>query len=356
MNPKLIMGINSLIPWLQTSLGVAAAVEQRSKFEGAFKIALIERLQMLGVKAMPEKNRVDVSWSTSSGDVLIELKTINTNFTYSPCIKVTRPITQNISDILSDIHKLKRLHFSEAYTIFVVFPCSINDSSWEYHLNKIKKEVFSIQESAFYFANNTPGLLYIAEVEKRNEDEKLLLNAQMGLISLESNNYSESNAVSQIMEKSSNIKSKRGRASIMRGTYLKILTQISNEMRLENKVVTVRELQADFENKFYDELMQQNPNSNDEALNSSLTAFRNGAKAAQITLNTINDKNRIHFRSPLNVFSDFNNFILLNTDRKRYLDQKITAFDPTNLSFSEYVIYFSNEKGSLDSVLIKDLK
>lgn len=355
MNPKLIMGINSLLPWLQTSLGVAAAVEQRSKFEGAFKIALIERLQMLGIKAIPEKNRVDISWSTNSGDTLIELKTANTNFIYSPCIKVTRPITQNISDILSDIYKLKRLQFSEAYIIFIVFPCSSNDSNWNYHLNKIKKEVFSIQESAFYFANNTPGLLYIAEIKNHNIEEKIITNEQIDLITLV-NNYSESNKISGIMEKSKNIKTKRGRASIIRGTYLEILVQISKEIRLENKVITVRELQSEFESKFYAELIRQNPDANNEALNSSLIAFRNGAKSAQITLNTVNDKNRIHFRNPLNVFSDFNNFILLDTDKKRYLDQKITAFDPNNPSFEEYFIYSSKEKGSLEASLIKDLK
>ena len=170
MNVKLTNAVKLLIPWLQTNLGISASVKYRSKFEGAFKIALLEKLHLIGLDAVPELNRVDITWNEDGNLTLLELKTVNTNFNYENCIKTTRPITNNINDILIDINKLKNLNSSESYISFISFPCSNNDRNWAYHFERIKKHFSRYHEIEFLFANQVPGIIYVGKIKSNNEE------------------------------------------------------------------------------------------------------------------------------------------------------------------------------------------
>ena len=76
--------INLLIQsWLTTSPGVAAYAENRVKFDGSFKMALVEKLRLLNHSAIPLENSRLIKIENESSAIVC--KTINTNYSYFPC-------------------------------------------------------------------------------------------------------------------------------------------------------------------------------------------------------------------------------------------------------------------------------
>lgn len=338
MNPILIAALQGIVAHLQTSLGIAEAVSKRSKFEGWFKIALLDRLLLLGIPASPEVNRVDLSWESINEKVLIELKTINTNYRYRGCVNITRPITKNIDDVILDIQSLRSNHFTEAYVAFIVFPCSLLDEGWKRHIERILVYASDSRCFEFQFANQLPGLMYLIKIE-----------SSQGVKSITESK--KNNLHSELIDTNNFLKlkegfSKRDRVPLKTGTYSILLSKISNNLVETKKIVTITELEEIFENKVIEELKKQNPNWNNDLLDNWLKVFRNGAKAAQITLHTINNSNRIHFRNNLETNREFDNFVLIDEySRTPHSDKKITGFNfnKNGKQFSDSRVYYAKE-------------
>uniref|UniRef100_A0A7C3J5T5 Uncharacterized protein n=1 Tax=candidate division WOR-3 bacterium TaxID=2052148 RepID=A0A7C3J5T5_UNCW3 len=158
--------LNKLVKRIEEKEGLSIFANQRSKFEGWLKVELVDILKSKNKDVRIEysigKKKVDVFFD----NYLIELKTVNTNYTYDDKVeKKIRAITDNIDGIINDICKIINKKNYKKAILFVVFPLSDEDK-WKKHLNKIDKEIGNKKilikkEIKFCFKNSEiPGKLY----------------------------------------------------------------------------------------------------------------------------------------------------------------------------------------------------
>ena len=103
---------------------VSIPIRQRAKFEGWLKFELAKTLRRYYSDTCVEYNvKTRIGSVSDDGEderadthklvdiffdnVLLELKTPNTNYTNPLCETLTRPITKNIGDIIEDVKKLR---------------------------------------------------------------------------------------------------------------------------------------------------------------------------------------------------------------------------------------------------------
>ncbi len=154
---------------------------------------------------------------------------------------------------------------------------------------------------------------------------------------------------------SESIKSnKRKKVSLPRGSYLKIIKDIKNWLETHGQV-TFLELMEKFELEVKNELLNIKDSSIDieEELKTFRQEYGTGAKRSQILLHTVNEKNRIHFRS--NISPEYDTFYYLDTNNidTNINDRKISAFNPHDKKLSEIEVY--HEKGK-KPIKVRDFK
>lgn len=162
--------------------------------------------------------------------------------------------------------------------------------------------------------------------------------------------YSQFESITPVSKKSN----KRNKVSLPRGTYLKTLKKIKNWLETHGEV-TFLELMEKFELEVKDELINLKDTSID--IDEELKIFRQeygtGAKRSQILLHTVNEKNRVHFRS--NITPEYDTFYYLDTNdiETNINNRKISAFNPHDNKQSEIEVYY--EKGK-EPIKVKDFK
>ncbi len=131
------------------------ATRQRSKFEHWLKFELAAALstkpgiQRLTLEdAFPQGGgRCDLSLETNEGKWYVELKTSNTNWRVQGVENKTRPITKNVSGIISDIEKLRaRCLPAKGIAAFVLFP--IPTRIWDHERSKLLYHLRRIEDEA----------------------------------------------------------------------------------------------------------------------------------------------------------------------------------------------------------------
>lgn len=147
---------------------------------------------------------------------------------------------------------------------------------------------------------------------------------------------------------------KRKKVSLPRGSYLKTLKDIKHWLE-DYGEITFSELMEEFELRIKKEL--KNLNDSEIDIEEELRIFRQeygtGAKRSQILLHTVNEKNRVHFRS--NITSEYDTFYYLDTNdiETNINNRKISAFNPHDNKQSEIEVYY--EKGK-KPIKVKDFK
>lgn len=109
-------------------------------------------------------------------NVLLELKTPNTNYTNPLCETLTRPITKNIGDIIEDVKKLRGIlqqpnlpDSLRGFIAFVMFPIdsdNFESGKWQNHVNRIRENIREANEvmKIIKLDNQIPILIYVVEV------------------------------------------------------------------------------------------------------------------------------------------------------------------------------------------------
>lgn len=174
------------------------AFRQRAKFEGWLKFEIAKEFQKSGKdtkveypiadlfadKVLPELYRnTEVERLIQRGHVdlfaencLIELKTPNTSYTCEGVDPKTRPITDNVNSIISDVDKLRNITEGLSYDSFIAFVMFPIDTNKKYmgHVNKIENHI-QAQGLKITKAQRTvriksipalsiPALVYVAKV------------------------------------------------------------------------------------------------------------------------------------------------------------------------------------------------
>jgi len=152
--------VDTIISRIQNSVGLTQFAHRRAKFEGWLKVELIDILVRQGQNALPEIERIDVSFDT----VGIELKTVNTNIRYPNVINTTRPITKNINGVIEDIENLRKTNFNYKFVVFIVFPITHDNNIWQTHLERITNNLENYLYRQFNFGDNIPGVIYYGQV------------------------------------------------------------------------------------------------------------------------------------------------------------------------------------------------
>ena len=152
--------VDDIINKIQNSKGLARFAYRRAKFEGWLKVEIIDILVRQEINALPEIDRVDVSFDS----VGIELKTVNTNIFFDNVIHITRPITKNTNSVIKDIKKLRSKNYQDKFIIFVVFPIDHSNQYWQKQFQRISSELTEINQKQFNFNNNVPAVIYVGRV------------------------------------------------------------------------------------------------------------------------------------------------------------------------------------------------
>lgn len=162
--------------------------------------------------------------------------------------------------------------------------------------------------------------------------------------------YSQCNSLVLESKKSN----KRKKVSLPRGTYLKTLKDIKHWLE-DYGEITFSELMEEFESKIKKEL--ENLNDSEIDIDSELSIFRQeygtGAKRSQILLHTVNEKNRLHFRSSIPSEYDSFYYVDYNDNDINVNNRKISAFNPHDYKVNEIEVYY--EKGK-EPMKVKDFK
>ena len=354
------LSINLLLKsWLSTSLGTSVFAENRVKFSGALKLALTENLMLLNQKATPVINRNWIKIENEKATILC--KTINTDYTYYPCVAHTEKqeklfsinVYNDIVDLLTELTEMHKKYAGTAFIVLIVFPCTHNDIEWKINYNIIDDIIPNcLSYIDFRFSNNLSGVLYYGQVDISEKG----FNKIQYLINKNSNSVDKTQTANQPIESNKirervNFKSKN--------TYFNVLNNIQQELLLSKKVISVGELQDIFENKIKEIIKNDHPEYDENQIDKAIEIFKSsngtGAKKAQILLNTVNEKNRIHYRPNLEIDSKFNLFIYDEEDPEvvKFYKRKIKAFDKNDPSNYNKKIYYL-EKGKFE--FIKDLK
>lgn len=152
--------VDHIVTRIQNSVGLTKFAQRRAKFEGWLKVEFIEILVQQGKSALPEINRIDVSFDA----VGIELKTVNTNIGYPNVINISRPITENVNGVNKDIRKLRNANFLDKFVVFIVFPITHDNINWQVHLRHITNSLDNYVYRQFNFGDNIPGVIYYGQV------------------------------------------------------------------------------------------------------------------------------------------------------------------------------------------------
>lgn len=148
---------------LEHHRGLGVFAGERSKFEGWLKVELVNVLMCRCYDAVPEKDTIDVV----CGNAAIELKTINTNYSYEGVTYKHKPITDNVYSIIEDINKLENTAYKLKAVVFVAFPLKHGQEEWQnIHLPKITERVSRMQHDEIIFCNSIPGVIYTCELGK----------------------------------------------------------------------------------------------------------------------------------------------------------------------------------------------
>jgi len=125
---------------------LAIAVRKRAKFEGWLKLELAWLLESrAGVRRVTveepygRRQRADIAFNADGVRYYVELKTANTNWRLSGVENRTRPITNNVSGIVTDITRLQKSGL-QGFMGFVLFPIPVSDRRWHDWLHKITAE------------------------------------------------------------------------------------------------------------------------------------------------------------------------------------------------------------------------
>ncbi|MCG2767233.1 MAG: hypothetical protein L6435_02470 [Anaerolineae bacterium] len=132
---------------------MAVAVPQRAKYEGWLKMELAAALALHeGVKTVnieppcPRGGRADLSFQVDRMTWYVELKTSNTSWRADGLENRTRPISRNISRIITDIAKLReKCPPDKGLMVFTLFPVPTriwnhDRAQLSYHLQRIERE------------------------------------------------------------------------------------------------------------------------------------------------------------------------------------------------------------------------
>ena len=121
---------------------------------------LIDILELAKKHPMPEVNLIDIVFQ----GVALELKTVNTNYSFPGVSSKGKPISKNVVSVLDDIKKLKRRKSLTGFVIFIVFPCSHSNKRWAKHFVKIQSKLTNEKHHDFSFKNGVPGVIYYGQV------------------------------------------------------------------------------------------------------------------------------------------------------------------------------------------------
>jgi hypothetical protein len=147
---------------------------------------------------------------------------------------------------------------------------------------------------------------------------------------------------------------KRNKVSLPRGTYLNTLKKIKHWLE-DYGEITFYDLMEKFEDEIKNELLKLNDSEID--IDNELKIFRQdsgtGAKRSQILLHTVNEKNRLHFRSSITTEYDSFYYVDYNENDINVNNRKLSAFNPHDYKLNEIEVYY--EKGK-DSIKVKDFK
>ena len=147
------------------------AFRQRAKFEGWLKFEIAKEFQTSGKDTKVEypiaKGHVDLF----ADNCLIELKTPNTSYNHPDLESKTRPITDNVNSIISDVDKLRNITEGLSYDSFIAFVMFPIDKNKKYmgHVNRIENHIQAqglqiIKDERTVTINSIPALVYVAKV------------------------------------------------------------------------------------------------------------------------------------------------------------------------------------------------
>jgi hypothetical protein len=152
--------------------------------------------------------------------------------------------------------------------------------------------------------------------------------------------YSNINNDITIVEKS---KPERKKVSLPRGTYTKTLISVKEWLEKKGEV-SFLDLMKKFEDEIKEELEKLKEIDNLIDVEEQLKIFgqdhNTGAKRSQLLLHTVNEPNRVYFRSK--VTQKFDLFCYTDNN-SRLLDRKIKAFDSYDINNNDIDVYY--EKG-----------
>lgn len=156
---------NEIKPKLENSQGLTIFARERAKFEGWLKVEVCDSLSKYFIDVVPERNtperkKIDISFQNWA----IQLKTVNTNYRYKNVEIKSRPITMNIQGVIDDIENLKSLNYDNSAVLFVVFPVTHDNETWQDHYQKISSLLREIKHVSFNFKNYIPGIVYFGLV------------------------------------------------------------------------------------------------------------------------------------------------------------------------------------------------
>jgi len=349
--------INLISTWLVESRGIETYCEKRVKFDDAVKAELLNKLKISGIDLFPIANSPYLS--SSNGKTIVIVKTLNTNFKYYPCVDYDSEelekvygidLEMEITDLLKWMSQVGNHIIDESYVLFIVFPTTHNDKSWEPQYLEIEKYFEGgLQYFDFRFSNNAPGTLYFGKIDISETGVKKFEDLVF--------NHYKKLSLPYSVKKEDLIT----RVKLKTGTYLQILKSIKEELIIKNDEITVSELQQIFENKVKNKLIEENEEITAQELESYLKVFDSkgtGAKKAQILLTTVNEKNRIHYRNTIDPESEFNLFVY--TDEKpeevKFLKRKIKAFSLDDTTINNIKIMYSLKKKELSTISVQELK
>ncbi len=160
ISEKLEKAILDVITKIESNKGLKIFAENRSKFEGWFKVELITALTEFGFNAIPERDRIDV---TIDDEWAIELKTVNTPYKKYPGDKYkSRPLSKNVKSVIKDIDDLKtKKKYINKAVIFIVFPYVDNKFLDSYQEDIEKKLSHDLKDYEFtFFESEIKGCLF----------------------------------------------------------------------------------------------------------------------------------------------------------------------------------------------------
>lgn len=148
-------------------------------------------------------------------------------------------------------------------------------------------------------------------------------------------------------------KPKRKKLSLARGTYTKRLLRVKEWLEKEGET-SFLDLMKKFEDEIKEELEKLKEIDNLIDVEEQLKIFRQdyntGAKRSQLLLHTVNEPNRVYFRSKVTPKFDL---FCYTDNNSRLFDRKIKAFDSYDINNNDIEVYY--EKGKAP-IRVKDFK